>query len=138
MLRRSRLTILLVCWLGAMPVKVSAQSFESDLTPESAALVKDADHYVLPDIGDKTLAAAKAADEHDRQMVKFGLALPPADYTSVSRDANNQLRFRGQPASHVSDYYVDTGNIAGDHAWNTVLEAFWSYGAYSLLAEYAT
>jgi phosphate-selective porin len=51
---------------------------------------------------------------------------------------NDKLRFRGQPASHVSDYYVDTGNIAGDHAWNTGLEALWSVDGFSLLGEYVT
>jgi phosphate-selective porin OprO and OprP len=49
---------------------------------------------------------------------------------------NDELRYRGRPASNVADYYVDTGKVAGDHAWNTGLEALWSQGAYSVLAEY--
>jgi phosphate-selective porin OprO and OprP len=49
---------------------------------------------------------------------------------------NNQLRFLGRPGSNVADYYVDTGKVPGDHAWNTGLEALWSGGPYSLLAEY--
>jgi len=49
---------------------------------------------------------------------------------------NDQLRFRGQPASHVAEYYVDTGNFDGDHAWNTGLELLWNVDGYSLLGEY--
>jgi phosphate-selective porin len=48
----------------------------------------------------------------------------------------DELRYKGRPASNVADYYVDTGKVAGDHAWNTGLEALWSHGAYSLLGEY--
>lgn len=51
---------------------------------------------------------------------------------------DDTLRFRGQPASHVSDFFVDTGNIAGDHAWNTGLEALWNVAGFSLLGEYVT
>ncbi len=51
---------------------------------------------------------------------------------------NDTLRFRGQPASHVSDFFVDTGNIAGDHAWNTGLEALWNVDGFSVLGEYVT
>jgi len=49
---------------------------------------------------------------------------------------DDQLRYRGKPASNVSDDYVDTGKVRGDHAWHTGLEALWNVGAYSLLAEY--
>ena len=51
---------------------------------------------------------------------------------------DDTLRFRGQPASHVSDFFVDTGNMAGDHAWNTGLEVLWNVGGFSLLGEYVT
>jgi phosphate-selective porin len=51
---------------------------------------------------------------------------------------DDTLRFRGQPASHVSDFFVDTGNIAGDHAWNTGLEALWNVAGFSMLGEYVT
>jgi phosphate-selective porin OprO and OprP len=51
---------------------------------------------------------------------------------------DDTLRFRGQPASHVADYYVDTGKLAGDHAWNTGLEALWNVDGFSLLGEYIT
>jgi phosphate-selective porin len=307
--RAARLAALSAALL-ATPLCVSAQSVESDLTPESAALARDAEHFVLPDIGDKTLAEAQVQDEHKRFLIKFGFAVLPADYTTFSQDAdskaqvgeqpdefearslrvmargyfelyrkwnymfsyeykgfannpgdpdwsatdvnlstefehvgkltfgkfkepfsyemvgdsanlpqterllspfftsrnvgvqlsntfidqratwavgwfndwltagedfgssgnsfaarvtalplwsgdgarylhlgvseryyggdNNKLRLRGQPASHVADYYVDTGNIPGDHAWNTGLEALWNYDAYSVLAEYVT
>lgn len=50
--------------------------------------------------------------------------------------AHDELRFKGRPASNVAGNYVDTGKLAGDHAWNTGLEALWSHGAYSVLAEY--
>lgn len=48
---------------------------------------------------------------------------------------DNQLRYRGKPASNVASDYVDTGKIAGDHAWHTGLEALWNVGPYSLLGE---
>ena len=35
--------------------------------------------------------------------------------------AEDTLRYRGRPASNVADYYVDSGNIPGDHAWHTGL-----------------
>jgi phosphate-selective porin OprO and OprP len=48
----------------------------------------------------------------------------------------DELRYRGRPASNVADYYVDTGRIPGDHAWHTGLEALLSIRGASLLAEY--
>jgi phosphate-selective porin OprO and OprP len=49
----------------------------------------------------------------------------------------NLLRFRGKPASNVATNYVDTGTVAGDHAWNTGVEALWNDGPWSVLGEYA-
>ena len=49
---------------------------------------------------------------------------------------DDQLRYKGKPASNVSSDYVDTGKVPGDHAWHSGLEALWSDGPYSLLAEY--
>lgn len=49
---------------------------------------------------------------------------------------DDQLRYKGKPASNVTSDYVDTGKVPGDHAWHTGLEALWSDGSYSLLAEY--
>jgi phosphate-selective porin OprO and OprP len=49
---------------------------------------------------------------------------------------NDTLRFRGRPESNVADYYVDTGDIVADHAWEGGLEALWNQGPYSVLAEY--
>jgi phosphate-selective porin OprO and OprP len=47
-----------------------------------------------------------------------------------------QLRYKGRPASNVSDNYVDTGNIPGSHALHESLEALLNVHQYSLLAEY--
>ncbi len=49
---------------------------------------------------------------------------------------NDTLRYRGRPESDVTDYYVDTGNLAGDHAWHLGPEALWNEGPFSVLAEY--
>jgi len=49
---------------------------------------------------------------------------------------DDELRYRGRPASNVADYYVDTGRLPGDHAWHTGLEALLSVRGASLLAEY--
>jgi phosphate-selective porin OprO/OprP len=46
------------------------------------------------------------------------------------------LRFRARPASNVSDYYVDTDKLPGDHSLNLGLEALWNEGPFSVLAEY--
>ena len=48
----------------------------------------------------------------------------------------DQLRYKGKPASNVADDFVDTGKIPGDHAWHTGLEALWNVRNWSLLAEY--
>jgi phosphate-selective porin len=48
----------------------------------------------------------------------------------------NQLRLKGKPASNVASNFVDTGNVPGNHAWNTGVEALWNAGPYSVLAEY--
>jgi phosphate-selective porin OprO and OprP len=50
----------------------------------------------------------------------------------------NVLRYKGYPASNVTDPYVDTSNMTSNHAWNTSLEVLWNQGPYSLLAEYVT
>jgi phosphate-selective porin OprO/OprP len=49
---------------------------------------------------------------------------------------NDILRYKGRPESNVADNFVDTGNLASDHAWHVGLEALWNEGPYSLLAEY--
>jgi len=50
---------------------------------------------------------------------------------------NGQIRLKGRPESNVTDNYVDTGNIPASAANNYGLEALWSEGPVSLLAEYA-
>ena len=49
---------------------------------------------------------------------------------------NNTLRYKGRPESNVSDPYVDTGDLPGDHAWHLGPEALWNEGPFSVLAEY--
>lgn len=66
-----------------------SQSVESDLPPEAEAAAKDADHYVLPDLADRTLAEAKVVDAKDRFAVKLGFAFLPADYTVFDQDADS-------------------------------------------------
>jgi phosphate-selective porin OprO/OprP len=48
----------------------------------------------------------------------------------------NTMRYKGRPESNVSDNYVDTGNLPGDHAWHLGLEMLWNKGPFSVLAEY--
>jgi len=47
------------------------------------------------------------------------------------------LRYRGRPESNVADYYVDTGEVAADHALHLGLESLWVSGGFSVLAEYS-
>jgi phosphate-selective porin OprO and OprP len=54
-------------------------------------------------------------------------------YYGADRDT---LRYKGRPESNVTDNYVDTANLAGDHAWHFGLEALWNHGPYSVLSEY--
>lgn len=68
------------------------------------------------------------ADEGQRYL-HFGFAVR---YNSTD---SGQLRFSGRPESNVTDLYVDTGNIAADHAWHAGLEALWADGPYSVLGE---
>ena len=49
---------------------------------------------------------------------------------------HNTLRYKGRPESNVADNYVDSGNLAADHAWHLGLEALWNEGPFSVLAEY--
>jgi phosphate-selective porin OprO/OprP len=48
----------------------------------------------------------------------------------------NTLVYKGRPESNVADNYVNTGNLPADHAWHLGLEALWSQGPFSVLAEY--
>lgn len=63
-----------------------AQSPESELTPESEALAKDASHYAVPDVADKVLQSANTTSGSDSYSVKYGLVLLPADFTSFTQD----------------------------------------------------
>jgi phosphate-selective porin len=46
------------------------------------------------------------------------------------------MRYRSRPESNVTDYYLDTGTLMGDHATHLGLEALWNEGPFSILAEY--
>lgn len=47
------------------------------------------------------------------------------------------LRLRGRPESSVTDYFVDTGQLAADHATNAGVESAWGRGPFLMSAEYA-
>ena len=49
---------------------------------------------------------------------------------------NDTVRLKGKPESNVTDDYVDTGNIAADHQWESGLEALWAYRGFSVGGEY--
>lgn len=73
-----------------------SQSPESDLTPESAELARDANEYVIPPgIPDATLEKMNIEDEHDRFSVKFGFA-GLFDYTSFDQDSANRTQVGNQ------------------------------------------
>jgi phosphate-selective porin OprO and OprP len=63
------------------------------------------------------------------QFLHLGLAL-----RHVAADGT--VRYRGRPESNITDYYVDTGNIAAEGAFQYGIEALWNNGPVSLLAEY--
>ena len=89
--------LLLAALLACAPGIVTAQSVESDVTPESAALVKsDGDFVMSSVVPDKTLAAAQYEDEHDRFSVKFGFVVMPMDYTSFDQDAASKAQVGNQ------------------------------------------
>jgi phosphate-selective porin OprO/OprP len=46
------------------------------------------------------------------------------------------MRYKGRPESNVTDPYVDTGNLPGDHAEHLGLEGLWNERSFSLLGEY--
>ncbi|MEN8141174.1 MAG: porin [Thermodesulfobacteriota bacterium] len=50
---------------------------------------------------------------------------------------NDVMRYQGMPGSHVTDFYVDSGDIAADHAWHMGLEALWQSKQFAILGEYA-
>lgn len=54
-----------------------------------------------------------------------------------SGDENDTLRLRGRPESNTTSYYVDTGEIQGDHAIESGFEALWNRGPFSITSDYA-
>lgn len=93
-MRLSRLAAaVLAC--GAGPA--FAQSVESDITPESARLVKDSSEFAIPQlVSDQSLQSMQYQDEHDRFAVKFGLVIMPADYTTFDQDAASKAQVGNQ------------------------------------------
>jgi len=65
----------------------------------------------------------------NNQFLHLGLAL-----RHVAADGT--VRYRGRPESNVTDYYVDTGNIAAESAFQYGVEALLNNGPFSVLAEY--
>lgn len=49
---------------------------------------------------------------------------------------DNVMRYKGRPESNVTDAFVDSGTLAGDHAWHMGVEGLWNEGPFSLLAEF--
>lgn len=88
------LAVAVLCTFAAG--RAPAQSVESDVTPESEHLVKDASAYAIPDVGDRMLESMAHEDEHDRFSVKVGLALLAADYTSFDQDAASKAQVGNQ------------------------------------------
>jgi phosphate-selective porin len=80
-------TLPVAALLACGPGGVLAQSAESDVTPESAHLVRDASAYAIPDLSDEALGELRVEDEHDRFSAKLGLVIMPADYTTFEQDA---------------------------------------------------
>jgi phosphate-selective porin len=69
------------------------------------------------------------ADSGQRYL-HFGLT------TRYNGADENRLRLSGKPESNVADIYVDSDNIASDHAWHLGAEGMWGEGPYALLVEY--
>lgn len=51
-------------------------------------------------------------------------------------DEENYLRYRGRPGSHVTGFYVDSGDFEADHALHMGLEALWQGNRLTILGEY--
>ncbi len=49
---------------------------------------------------------------------------------------HDTMRLRARPESNVTDYYLDTGTLSGDHAQQLGFETLWNQGPFSILAEY--
>jgi phosphate-selective porin OprO/OprP len=54
----------------------------------------------------------------------------------VGADAGT-LQLRGRPESNVTDYYVDSGKLPGDHASQLGLESVWGRGPFFVTGDYA-
>ena len=92
-----RQALVVVALILAGTGTTSAQSVESDVTPESEHLVKrDHDFAMSSIVPDETLEAARIEDEHDRFAVKFGFVVMPLDYTTFDQDARSKEQVGNQ------------------------------------------
>ena len=92
-----RLPLLAAAMLACTAGPAHAQSVESDVTPESAHLVKDSSEYAVPQVvSDATLQSMQYQDPRDRFSVKFGLVIMPADYTTFDQDADSKAQVGNQ------------------------------------------
>ncbi|HUK20728.1 MAG TPA: porin [Gemmatimonadales bacterium] len=74
---------------------------------------------------------ALAWDNHDgRSYLHLGVS---GRYAGAD---HHTMRYKGRPESNVTDLYVDTGDLPGDHAEHLGLEALWNEKSFSALAEY--
>jgi len=90
-----RAAIAMLACLGAGAA--SAQSIESDVTAESAALIQPDTHFAVRDgLTDETLGSLNVADEKDRFSAKFGLVVMPADYTTFDQDDASRAQVGNQ------------------------------------------
>ena len=98
----------------------SAQSPESDRSPDAAPGLPVSEEFVLPDVSDKALEATKIEPEHKKYSLKWGVALLPADYTNFTQDPASQQqvgrqddKFEVRSARLMARGYVDLGRT-----WN--------------------
>ncbi|MFM1988355.1 MAG: hypothetical protein RJA99_1312 [Pseudomonadota bacterium] len=69
-------------------------------------------------------------EDGGRRLLHVGASIRRAEADS------GRLRYRGRPESNVSDYYVDTGSFAADHATHVGLESVWQHGPVALMGEW--
>jgi phosphate-selective porin OprO/OprP len=71
-----------------------------------------------------------AWDADGGRYLHLGLS---ARYAGADGDT---MRYKGRPESNVTDPYVDTGALPGDHAWHGGVEVLLGEGPFSVLGEF--